>query len=291
MNKLKNLYRVTLKNKIILFFYYIFKVFRIKNNSIQKQVNELYHHLIYTDGVLTSESDQKYKVKLLKSTLNLSIRKHPSSDLKVFGQVFRGNEYKRVVELYKHYFGSNPDNIIDAGGNVGYTSVYLKSVFSNVNLAIIEPSDANFAMIQENFALNKIEAKWFKGGLWDKNTNLKIVRDFRDQSDWSIRVEETEEESDLEAFTVDFVMKESGFTMIDIFKIDIEGAEKQIFGISASTDFLKNTKCLALEIHDEFDCRKDIVNLLEHYGFKLENIGELTIGINQNLISFKECID
>ncbi|EAZ96257.1 hypothetical protein FBBAL38_02520 [Flavobacteria bacterium BAL38] len=285
MNKLKNIYRISLKNKIILFFYYLLKIFKIKNNPIQKQVNELYHHLIYTNGVLISESDEKYKVKLLKSASNLSIRKYPSSDLNVFGQVFRGNEYKKVTELYKEYFGTNPQNIIDAGGNVGYTSVYFKSVFSNANLAIIEPSDANFEMIQENFTLNKIEAKLFKGGLWDKNTNLKIVRDFRDQSDWSIRVEETDEESDLKAFTVDFVMKESGFKSIDIFKIDIEGAEKQIFGKSVSVEFLKSTKCLALEIHDEFDCRKDIVNMLEHYGFKLINIGELTIGINQNLIS------
>jgi FkbM family methyltransferase len=285
MNKLKNLFRISLKNKIILFFYYLFKAFKLKNSPNQKQVNELYHHLIYTNGVLISENDEKYKVKLLKSASNLSIRKYPSSDLNVFGQVFRGNEYKKVTELYKEFFGINPQNIIDAGGNVGYTSVYFKNVFSDANLAIIEPSDANFAMIQDNFALNEVEAKLFKGGLWDKNTNLKIVRDFRDQSDWSIRVEETEEESDLKAFTVDFVMKESGFKSIDIFKIDIEGAEKQIFGKSASISFLKSTKCLALEIHDEFDCRKDIVNLLERYGFKLVNVGELTIGINQNLIS------
>lgn len=283
MKKLKNLYRISLKNKIILFFYYLFKTFKLKNSSIQKQVNELYHHLIYTNGVLVSESDEKYKVKLLKTESNICIRKYPSSDLNVYGQVFRGNEYKKVAELFKQHFGENAQNIIDAGGNVGYTSIFFSSVFSNPNIAIIEPSDDNFSMIQENFALNKIEAKLFKGGLWDKNTNLKIIRDFRDQSDWSIRVEETEEDSTLKAFTVDYIMKESGFTFIDIFKIDIEGAEKQIFGKSASLDFLKYTKCLALEIHDEFDCRQDIVNLLTQNGFILVNYGELTIGINQNL--------
>ena len=285
MFKLKNLYRISLKNRVILFFYYLLKTFKLQPTKNQLQVNELFHHLIFTNGILVSENSKHYKVKLLNSNVELYIRKFPSSDLKVFGQVFRGNEYKRVVELYQNFFGNNPKNIIDAGGNVGYTSVYFKSVFSKINLAIIEPSDANFQMIVDNFSQNNIDANLFKGGLWDKNTNLKIVRDFRDQSDWAIRVEESDFESDLKAFTINHVLENSNFETIDIFKIDIEGAEKQVFSKNSSLDFLTKTKCLAIEIHDEFDCRKDITTILENYGFQLTNVGELTIGINQNLIS------
>lgn len=285
MNKLKNLYRINLKNKIILFFYYLYKILRIKNTSNQIQSYELFHHLIYSDSVLISENSDLFKVKLLKSSSIVYIRKYPSSDLNVFEQVYRGSEYKKVIELYKAHFGNTLHNFIDAGGNVGYTSIYFKNNFPEATIAIIEPSEENFKMIQQNFTLNNIKAKFFKGGLWNKNTNLKIVKDFRDQSDWSIRVEETEEVTELKAFTVDFVLKESAFALIDIFKIDIEGAEKQIFDNSASLSFLKQTKCIALEIHDEFDCRKDILNILNQNGFKLIDEGELTIGINQNLIS------
>ncbi|WP_105196990.1 FkbM family methyltransferase, partial [Flavobacterium columnare] len=237
--------------------------------------------------VLVSEDSEKYKVRLFDSKVDLYIRKLPSSDVKVFGQVFRGNEYKKVVDLYRDFFGTTPQYIIDAGGNVGYTSVYFKSIFPKVNLAIIEPSSTNFCMIKKNFTLNNTEAYLFKGGLWNKNTSLKIVRDFRDRSDWAVRVEESCYETDIKAFTVDFVLEKSKFENIDIFKIDIEGSEKQIFSKKASIDFLKKTKCIAIEIHKEFDCSKDIITILENYGFELTYFGELTIGINQKLIENK----
>ena len=71
---------------------------------------------------------------------------------------------------------------------------------------------------------------------------------------------------------------------MDILKIDIEGSEKQIFTSPvANFNFLKSTKCIAIEIHDEFDCREEICNILTDYGFVLFNQGELTIGINQKL--------
>ncbi|MCJ1805681.1 FkbM family methyltransferase [Flavobacterium covae] len=284
MIKLRSLYRINFKNRIVLFFYYVLKIFGFKPTQKQILIHELYHHLIVSNGILVFEDPEKYKVRLFDSKIELYIRKFPSSDVKVFGQIFRGNEYKKVVELYCTFFGTNPEYIIDAGGNVGYTSVYFKSIFPKVNLAIIEPSSTNFCMIQNNFLQNNIDAHLFKGGLWNKNTSLKIVHDFRDQSDWAIRVEESEIQSDLKAFTVDFILEDTNFKNIDILKIDIEGSEKQIFSKNGSIDFLKKTKCIAIEIHDEFDCREDIMTLLANYGFELTNYGELTIGINQNLI-------
>jgi hypothetical protein len=38
-----------------------------------------------------------------------------------------------------------------------------------------------------------------------------------------------------------------------------------------------------VEIHDEFDCREEIYNILIDYGFVLHNEAELTIGINQKI--------
>jgi hypothetical protein len=49
-------------------------------------------------------------------------------------------------------------------------------------------------------------------------------------------------------------------------------------------DWLKKVKVLAIEIHDEFDCRIDIENSLLKYGFILCQSGELTIGLNKKLV-------
>jgi hypothetical protein len=70
---------------------------------------------------------------------------------------------------------------------------------------------------------------------------------------------------------------------IDILKIDIEGSEKQVFTqVGASLDFLRITRCLVIEIHDEFNCREDIYNILTANHFEISEAGEMTIAINKN---------
>ena len=59
-----------------------------------------------------------------------------------------------------------------------------------------------------------------------------------------------------------------------------------VFANTASDiSFLAITKCIAIEIHDEFNCREAICKILKNYGFSLFNSGELTIGVNQNWIN------
>ena len=80
-------------------------------------------------------------------------------------------------------------------------------------------------------------------------------------------------------------MQEYKFETIDILKIDIEGSEKEVFtGANADVSFLSKTKCIAVEIHDEFDCRDAIYSILTKYNFKYFDSGELTIGINQSFL-------
>jgi len=65
--------------------------------------------------------------------------------------------------------------------------------------------------------------------------------------------------------------------------MDIEGSEKEVFtNPNSDVSFLAITKCIAIEIHDEFDCREAIYEILTKYGFLLFNSGELTIGVNTN---------
>jgi len=47
---------------------------------------------------------------------------------------------------------SNADLIIDAGANVGYSSVYFLSNFPNCRVIAIEPDGDNFASLQKNLA-------------------------------------------------------------------------------------------------------------------------------------------
>ena len=67
-------------------------------------------------------------------------------------------------------------------------------------------------------------------------------------------------------------------------KIDIEGAERFIFDNNNDLSFLKKTKIIAIEIHDEYNIREEIISILKENQFLLLESGELTIGINKSLL-------
>lgn len=284
MNRITNLYRLPIKYILVILSYYGCKLVGRNQTKIQKEINTIYNSLIHVNGKVIDETKEIITIKFKNTNQIAIIRKNPSSDLKVFNQVFRDNEYAKVIELFEANFDNSELNIIDAGANVGYTSLLFSNHFSDVSIIAIEPSDANFNVLKENMALNNIYAKLIHGGIWSKNAYLNIVRDFRDFSDWAIRVEESDVVTDLKAYSIAEIIKEANWKTIDILKMDIEGSEKKVFEKDADTSFLKMTKCIAIEIHDEFDCRDAIYKVLNEYGFSVTNVGETTIGINTNFI-------
>lgn len=288
MQKLFHLYRLDFFNRILILKYLLKRILHFNTSEKEKQINEYYFHLITFNGFLKQENEKDFVANYPDFEATIKLRKRPSSDLNVFAQIYQYQEYKPLVEIFqKHYPNDTMLNIIDAGSNIGLTSVYLTKHFSNSNFITIEPDNSNFESLSYNLNANRIQnVIKIKGGLWSKNANLKLVKDFRDKKDWSIRVEETSEEADLKAFSIIHLMQEHAFEIIDILKIDIEGSEKEVFtGSKTDVSFLSKTKCIAIEIHDEFDCREDIYNILKHYNFEFFDSGELTIGINKNFPS------
>ena len=270
---------------MVILSYYVFKLLGRNPNKIQKEINNLYNSLIHVNGKIIEETQELFRIKFRNTNQIVTIRKSPSSDLNVFNQVFRDNEYSKVIELFKVNFDEIKITIIDAGANVGYTSVLFNKHFSDASIIAIEPSENNFKILKENVSANNINAKLIQGGVWSTNAYLKVVRDFRDLSDWAIRVEETNTITDLRGYSISEIATDANWKTIDILKIDIEGSEKKVFEKDADTSFLKMTKCIAIEIHDEFDCRDAIYKILNEYGFSLSNVGETTIGINSNFVT------
>lgn len=286
MQKLFQLHRLDAANKKRVLQYLWKRIIQVKPTIEERIANEYYAHLIRYQGILQSESETFFVSHYPKLGVTLKTRKRPSSDLDVFSQIYKYSEYEPLVTLFKKNFPNTQlPNIIDAGSNIGLTTVYLSKYFSDAQFLAIEPDSSNFEVMSSNFDLNQISVKTIKGGIWSQNTFLKIISDFRDKNHWSIRVEETNDASELPAFSLHYLVDTYQLNQIDILKIDIEGSEKEVFtGAKADVSFLAKTKCIAIEIHDEFNCREAIYAILDHYNFQYVESGELTIGINQNLL-------
>lgn len=288
MISLKKVNKLPLKEFLKLGISYLLRMSGVADSKGISDLRHLFSVLSVSSFTLkNNEADLFYLVDP-KKKLSVSLRKRPHSDIDTFRHVFIKQEYLPVVKLINDKNASL--NIIDGGANIGLTSLFFLNNFKNSTVLSIEPEENNFELLKKNIELNKLEGRCnlYKGGLWsDSNVHLTFGEKFRNGSDDSFCLKETAENDDLETFSIRQIAALNNWELIDILKIDIEGAEKELFKTHETSEFLNITKYIAIEIHDEFQIRNIIYKRLEDYGFKYFESGELTIAFRTNDIRNK----
>ena len=212
--------------------------------------------------------------------------KRNSSDSMVFKQIIFHEEYKQIIDILKKYI---PEDgiMVDLGANIGLTTLYVKSFFPVIDVYALEPEFNNFKRLEKNINLNCLNnVTLLNKGIWSRTTKLKADYSFGDRLDWAFRLVESDQNADqnIDVICMSELMENYSIRNIDFLKIDIEGAEKNLFENAQDLKWLARVKIIAIEIHDEFGTRKHIEDTLLKYNFKLEYSAELTIGVNNNLL-------
>ncbi len=244
--------------------------------------------------ILNSSLSNSYEINsdknayiISKNNISYRIRKK-STDFLVFEQVILNQEYKPFLELIKKYSQNKGLNLVDAGSNVGFASLYLNEHLNINRIVSIEPSKENIKNLKENFHSNSItNIHIYETGLWEKKTRLKLDTNFRDGREWSLRLVETNENDPdgFDCISIENIFNDENIEIIDILKIDIEGGEKEVFkAFEKDNSILSKIKFIAIEIHDEVADRVKINTQLLNAGFEIETVGETTIGVNKNLV-------
>jgi FkbM family methyltransferase len=205
-----------------------------------------------------------------------------TSDIATFYQIFVGREFEFALPF-------EPRSIIDGGANIGLATLFLKSKFPDARIVCIEPDRENFEILKKNVGkLNDVIL--LEGGLWHTKSSLSIS-DKYEMGKWAMVVEENNDASNnktlIETYTVDEVMKLAGLDQIDLLKLDIETAERELFGKNFQT-WLPKTKAIVIELHDWMSkgCSKPFFKAINEtfnsysYGSK----GENTIIVNEDLL-------
>ena len=214
-----------------------------------------------------------------------------TADKKVFDQVMYSGEYQPIVDIIKSRGGENSvKKIVDAGSNIGLTSIFFKKYYPKAIIMSIEAEGKNFNHQKKNIRLNGLNntVKLFRNALWKNSTDkLYISNDFRDGESWSKSVTlDRKGNNYVKALTIrDIKNLYNKEDIIDILKIDVEGAEAELFRDQDFVMVLKTSvKFLCLEIHDELNIRQDIHATFSKIGFSFQEIGEVCFCVNKNLI-------
>ncbi len=280
MKKIGALKRIGLREKP----FYWFNKLKNKINSGQFASSQNILNKAKLNHFEVSQSSDFYI--LSQKNQRIYFRKN-SSDLQVFQQVFLNREYDPVVNIaidndIKINF------IVDAGANIGLTALKFSHSFPNAQMVCLEPDPQNHHVLEKNLRDGNQHQNchiWQKA-LWSSEQSLELINDFRDRREWSRRVDlPTENTSNhiVQSTSLNSIIAKFNLSEISILKIDIEGAESEIFSKNRSHDFLSIVKIIAIEIHDEVANRKDIYEILRSYNFFIFSSGELTIGVNNTL--------
>ena len=189
-----------------------------------------------------------------------------SDDLKLFKQLMIHKEYEFTSPV-------EPIYIIDAGANIGLSSVFFAATYPDSEIIAIEPQNDNYALLTEN-TKNYTNIKCIKAGLWHKSTILEVADSGGGTASFMVNETNPSNLDRVVAMSTEEILKMHNWPFVDLFKIDIEGAEKEV--LSENTDWLSKTKILIIELHDrkKAGCSKAFFNAFKDRNFECHPFGQ-----------------
>jgi len=234
-------------------------------------IKSLKKHFKLKDAISVFIAIRNKKEKIYISTLGAELYLRSSTlDLFTFQEVFVNN-------IYDIKFPIKPKTIIDAGANIGLASVFFHLKYPDAKIVGIEIDTKNYESILKN-TKHIPDYKVIKKGLFNKNGFFKVLDLYNASNSFQIKEVAENETFDIESITINQIIKENNWEFVDLLKIDIEGAEKELFE-SNFENWIPKVKIIAVETHDRMkkDCSFVIFNTLSKYNFILYTTTEGTL--------------
>jgi len=241
---------------------------------------------------------QSINVNIAGTQCEFHYRNDSIGDQGVIRQVFIDKDYditqwpqgKSLVEY--HYSASRKQTslIVDAGANIGASSVYFACIYPNSCIFTIEPEPNNFSLLTQNMgAMNYFG---FNGAISNIDGELELFNP--GLSDWGFRTKKVNTGSSISTSKVKCISPNTILqhsyaekTSPLILKIDIEGAEEALF--EGNTDWLDKFPLVIIELHDWMlpfsGSSKNFLKAIAQYEFDFLHKGENIFLFNRAILN------
>jgi FkbM family methyltransferase len=166
-----------------------------------------------------------------------------TSDLPCYRQVIVSNEYDFP-------YPGNIRTIIDAGAYVGFSAIFFARKYPDAVILAIEPDAENFTLLQRNTrAFPQITP--IQAAVWGDTKQLSVVdTGGREWGFQTVDTTSTSSRSVVAALAMETLLETYGIERVDILKVDIEGAERQVF--AHADGWIDRVGSIVIELHDRF---------------------------------------
>jgi FkbM family methyltransferase len=166
--------------------------------------------------------------------------------------------------------------ILDVGAHIGLATLYFKKIYPNSHITCFEPNPNIFPLLEENIFCNNLKnVKAFNIAIGKDSSERKLYIDssgygafstasFRKDA-WNRKQKSTPIEVKTE------LLSKYIKSRVDLFKLDVEGAELEILKELDSKNSFDNIQNMLIEYHpQEGQNINNLLEILKRNSFKLE---------------------
>lgn len=186
----------------------------------------------------------------------------------------------REDEIIEKFQPKEGETVVDVGSNLGrYTMIASIRVGQTGKVVAIEPHPSNFNLLDRNVKLNTLRnVIMLNNAAYSKSTILTLYLPNQEQGTihYSVFGEKISEVKNLNvlqvnADTLDNLLKSIGIECVDWIKIDVEGAEFEVLKGACNVISKSEGIAILLELHGSPDVYIPKLNqLLQAYNFKID---------------------
>jgi FkbM family methyltransferase len=238
--------------------------------------NELRHTLRYFKRFGFKGGMQAARVRARSETpiaVRLPELTHPlwvrpgTSDVATFDEVFVAREYEIPFTDFA------PRHVLDLGANVGFASVQFATRWPGASILAIEPEAENVVMLKRNTgAYRRINA--LHAAVWSRPAQLAVENPHDAANAFRMTEADGLNGAGIPAFTVAQLIARLGSDRVDLLKMDVEGAEREI--LRTAHEWLDRIHVLVIELHDRIvpGCSEALYAALHGRRLRQEIVGQ-----------------
>jgi FkbM family methyltransferase len=174
-------------------------------------------------------------------------------------------------EYASPFLPHDPEVIVDAGANIGDMSCWLLSRFANARVVAIEPHPDTFRVLEKNLKPYGDRAVAINAALWPVTCELRLSNEDTPCATTSAPLHGG---TAIPGVSLPAILQRFGWERIDLFKCDIEGAEREVFRDPEA--WMDRTDTILVETHGD-DARNIVVDAATRHGFRHRRYGWLHV--------------